>query len=484
MKLNLIDILNNLGLNQTEQNGIFYKKATTNFGDILGLFLAQFFANVKTENFESICFPQTEESLEQFYSKPIPELKGYQSVDEKETSELQALILFKLNPNPQIAEQLNAFTLNQESREVKASPNSALEQFFLAKEGEVLKSLQSLNLKDKINPKREIHKFIVKGESEGVDLSEAIREFVVANRVKYGDVKDGKVEISVPENLQNEINLKSKLASRKSENVTNLKFEPYLRELALENDVKIYKAGVGEILKENNKVNVEEPIFSSKKSQSQFKNQEHNTDVKTVREDVALASFEHNQTRNEFDLQHEFKRFELSSVKFEKVYEKVGNWSLSFIDTMDVGDKVNVRDFTISVKAQEIPDVVKALVSKNGDLAHGEVVLRVEPEEIGKVVVKISQGENGVKILFEVKNLEAKQLIESGFNNLRSALESSNVNPEKLGVLLVSENLNNNYFDSSNSDRGQFLKKASKRKIFDSFDAVKFYGGSLIEAII
>ena len=151
---------------------------------------------------------------------------------------------------------------------------------------------------------------------------------------------------------------------------------------------------------------------------------------------------------------------------------------------MDAGDKVNVRDFMISVKAQEIPDVVKALVSKNGDLAHGEVVLRVEPEEIGKVVVKISQGENGVKILFEVKNLEAKQLIESGFNNLRTALESSNVNPEKLGVLLVGENLNNNYFDSSNSDRGQFLKKTSKRKIFDSFDAVKFYGGSLIEAII
>jgi len=484
MKLNLIDILNNLGLNQTEQNGIFYKKATTNFGDILGLFLAQFLSNVKTENFESIYLPQTEESLEQFYFNPISELKGYQSVDEKETSESQALILFKLNPNSQIAEQLNAFMPNQESREVKASPNSAIEPFFLAKEGEALKSLQNLNSKDKINPKQEIRKLIVKGESEGVDLNEAIREFVVANRVKYGDVKDGKVEITAPENLQNEIDLKSKLASRKSEKVENFKFEPYLRELALENDVKIYKAGVGEILKENNKVNVEEPVFSSKKSQSQFKNQEHNTDVKTVREDVASVSFEHNQARNEFDLQHEFKKFELGSIKFEKVYEKVGNWNLSFIDAVDAGDKVNVRDFMISVKAQEIPDVVRALVSKNGDLAHGEVVLRVEPEEIGKVVVKISQGENGVKILFEVKNLEAKQLIESGFNNLRTALESSNVNPEKLGVLLVGENLNNNYFDSSNSDRGQFLKKTSKRKIFDSFDAVKFYGGSLIEAII
>ena len=44
------------------------------------------------------------------------------------------------------------------------------------------------------------------------------------------------------------------------------------------------------------------PFLVQKKSQSQFKNQEHNTDVKTVREDVALASFEHNQTRNEFDL--------------------------------------------------------------------------------------------------------------------------------------------------------------------------------------
>ncbi|MFN3134936.1 MAG: flagellar hook-length control protein FliK [Candidatus Kryptonium sp.] len=371
-----------------------------------------------------------------------------------------------------MAKQLNAFMSNQESGEVGVSSNSTLEPFFSARGGEVLELLQSLNLKDKINLNREIRKFIVRGETKEVGLDEAIRKFVVANGVKYGDVKGG------------EIDLKLKSVFKKDEKVDLLKLEGLSNETAAENDIKIFKAELGRGLNENDRINAEGSIFRSEKPQSQLKNQEHNVDVKNKGGDVVLANFERDQAKNEFDLHHDFKKFELGSVKFEKVYEKVGNWNLNFIDTLDVGDKAKVRNFTISVKSHEVPDVVRALVSKNGDFVHREVVLRVEPEEIGRIVIKISQGESGVKILFEVKNFEAKQLIESGFGNLKATLESSNVTLEKIGVLLVSENPNGNYFDSSSSERGQFLKRTSKRKIFDSFETVKLYGGSLIEAII
>ena len=50
-------------------------KRVTVYGDILGLFLAQFLSNVKTENFESNYLPQTEESLEQFYFTSLSSIR-------------------------------------------------------------------------------------------------------------------------------------------------------------------------------------------------------------------------------------------------------------------------------------------------------------------------------------------------------------------------------------------------------------------------
>ncbi len=136
--------------------------------------------------------------------------------------------------------------------------------------------------------------------------------------------------------------------------------------------------------------------------------------------------------------------------------------------------------FEKRVNVSDVIDVVKNSVLESKDLSKNfEITLKLEPKELGEIVVKISHGENGVKVLFEVKNAEVKQLIEAGMNNLKTMLESSNVNLEKIGVVFGDLNLN-----SEGSSREQMFKKFSRRKNVDFSGSVRIYGGSLIEAII
>jgi len=133
-----------------------------------------------------------------------------------------------------------------------------------------------------------------------------------------------------------------------------------------------------------------------------------------------------------------------------------------------------------NVKVQDVVEVVRNLISKDEDLSKdAEIILKLEPKELGEVVVKISRGDKGLNILFEVKDVEVKQVIESGMNNLKLMLEASNVNLEKVGVAFNDLNLND-----ENSKRDHVLKKFNRRRNFEVVESARIYGGSLIEAII
>jgi flagellar hook-length control protein FliK len=131
------------------------------------------------------------------------------------------------------------------------------------------------------------------------------------------------------------------------------------------------------------------------------------------------------------------------------------------------------------VKIQDVVDIVKNTILNRENSKDVELVLRLEPKELGEVVVKISHSEKGLNILFEVKNIEAKHAIESSVNNLKLMLETSNVNLEKVGVMLSDLDLN-----PGGSRRDYGWRKFSQKKGIDLNEPVKFYGGSLIEAII
>lgn len=132
-----------------------------------------------------------------------------------------------------------------------------------------------------------------------------------------------------------------------------------------------------------------------------------------------------------------------------------------------------------NVKVQDVVDVVKNLISTGENSKNVELTLKLEPKELGEVVVKISRGEKGFSILFEVKNVEVKQTIESSISNLKLMLETSNVDLEKVGVVFSNLGLN-----PENSKRDHGWRKFARRKEFDLDRSTKIYGGSLIEAII
>ncbi len=231
---------------------------------------------------------------------------------------------------------------------------------------------------------------------------------------------------------------------------------------------------------------ISEEKFTPKlmRHQSQGENVKDNEGISATMESRVSAVYKSEQMNNNFEFRRNFKGNYLEDSKFERMLEKINTRNFVDVDIKDLDERIGVERPVFHIKAQDIPEFVKSFILKSKDLERGEVVLKVKPKEIGEIVVKISQGESGIRILFEVKNYETKQMIESRFDSLRATLESSNVKPEKIDVLLVAENFDSNY-NFSNSEREQFLRKAtSKRKVFDSFETVKIYGGSLIEAII
>ncbi len=131
------------------------------------------------------------------------------------------------------------------------------------------------------------------------------------------------------------------------------------------------------------------------------------------------------------------------------------------------------------VKVQDVVEVVKKFVSNGEKLRNSEIILRLEPKELGEVIVKVSEGGKGVRILFEVKSEEVKQAIESSIYNLKTSLEGSGVNFEKIGI-----NVDDFGFGWQSSKQGQVFKKFNRRKTVDYSESVKVYGESLIEAII
>ncbi len=138
-------------------------------------------------------------------------------------------------------------------------------------------------------------------------------------------------------------------------------------------------------------------------------------------------------------------------------------------------NRVEVSD----VKVQDVVDVVKKFVKADGEFHNSEIILKLEPKELGEVVVKISQGEKGVKILFEVKNEDVKQMIESNIYNLKASLEESGVNFERIGIKIDGFG-----FNSDGSRHEQNFKRFNRKKSPDYVEPVRIYGESLIEAII
>ncbi|HIL88391.1 MAG TPA: flagellar hook-length control protein FliK [Deltaproteobacteria bacterium] len=82
-----------------------------------------------------------------------------------------------------------------------------------------------------------------------------------------------------------------------------------------------------------------------------------------------------------------------------------------------------VKEVPVLQTPQDLPFDVEQVVSRVRTMGNGEtqeITLRMEPEHLGRVVMKVRQTGNELLVEMRVDNPAAKQLLEAGFDTLRS----------------------------------------------------------------
>ena len=370
-------------------------------------------------NFENAQLPKIDLGLLTFKIKTLPDGERFGEADAK--ADFEFVNLKSFNPLP-----LDRFT------NVKLRSSSS--------EVEVLKSLTSSQVASHLNLDSEFDpvdgKFFVRFSQYENELPKQIRGDGIVRIARVSEEESGKLDVKARIELG------------------DIGFEP-IRKLTKEAGFEFSKFEKTQEIKIN---------VGKTEANSQIKS-EH---IKSNQRGLSFGEYE--KFKNEFEIS--LGRLN-SQAKF--VVKDFVSDGLRVMGNSD-GEKFQV--VYEGIKVQDVVDCVREFALSGKNLQRGEIVLKLEPKELGEVVVKISQGDKGVSVLFEVKNFEVKQVIESGIDSLKMMLESSDVKLERVGVM----------FDGLNSGGGrreQFFKKGnSRRKEFDQVSLVKIYGSSSIEAII
>jgi len=87
------------------------------------------------------------------------------------------------------------------------------------------------------------------------------------------------------------------------------------------------------------------------------------------------------------------------------------------------------------VSSRDIIDqIVKSLEISTANRRSSAVTIKLEPEFLGKLHINLEVKDNSVIARFSTENQQVKHLLESGFNQLRSHLETSGIRLEKAEV--------------------------------------------------
>ncbi len=128
---------------------------------------------------------------------------------------------------------------------------------------------------------------------------------------------------------------------------------------------------------------------------------------------------------------------------FPKFSVEQGNTSdgSSFKISIDNADKTPVmRAGEVDSKLPEVLiSTVKTDLKKDGSK---ELFVRLEPKELGKVVVKITSREGIVSVKIFVENREAGSLLENSINNLRQSLQETGIRYGRMDVEVGGEFIN------------------------------------------
>lgn len=211
---------------------------------------------------------------------------------------------------------------------------------------------------------------------------------------------------------------KEKLSSE--ENVD----EFFPEQIKIEKKIRDVKNIEDNTLEENNEI-LKYELKETNVNQEGFNNKESEKDGSNKKEDnLKIRDF-----RNKKDVKFEQEIFNKEDVKVESKFE-----------IKEVG---NIRKFENFVEQDILDQVTEKLEVSLFD-NKSEMVIKLKPNDLGKVTVKISI-ENGVmNAKFLADSIKVKETLESSLNNLKETLKDQGINVQNLSVSVDTGRSQNN----------------------------------------
>lgn len=139
--------------------------------------------------------------------------------------------------------------------------------------------------------------------------------------------------------------------------------------------------------------------------------------------------------------------------------------------------------------AQDLPEIVlsklKTFENKDGSK---DVLIHLEPKELGKLVVKLTSVEGMVSVKIMAHYPLTRDLLESGLNNLRQSLLEQGISFDRLDVELGGQQLNQSQYQHQEPqtwrrDKGYYERSAGPEtnSYLENEPPEQMRGGSLLE---
>jgi flagellar hook-length control protein FliK len=171
------------------------------------------------------------------------------------------------------------------------------------------------------------------------------------------------------------------------------------------------------------------------------------------------------------------KELELLKNNFQQGFENILNNKANEISRKEP-DSINK-----SLDSQKIIDNIIKNITQSMHNGKMEIEVKLIPENLGKMTVKVSMEEGNLSANIEVKYPEVKHIIETNLVRLRNDLQQNGVNLEKINVFLSDqrqfEGNQNRYLNTKNQNSNGI----QDFKVEEEFDYVRYLGYNTIEII-
>lgn len=131
---------------------------------------------------------------------------------------------------------------------------------------------------------------------------------------------------------------------------------------------------------------------------------------------------------------------------------KSGTFATNLARELGEAGKPDMVPADRQIPAQELREKLPRLIGfeirqSAGNSLNKEVVVQLEPKDLGKLLIKLTEQDGVIKVKIFTEHAESRQLIESGLANLRQALAEQGIKYGQMDVELGGEYLQQEYFN-------------------------------------